>query len=162
MLRALNPSATIVGYDVSPERVAALIEGAEPAATPIEAVTGAEITISAAPIVENAEPALDAGVLGERWLGLPIDFDAYFSRALVASADLMLTDDVGQFEAYREHGYFTDWPAPERSVGQGLADNASGERVLCCNLGVGALDAAFAHTVLTRARAEGVGTALTR
>jgi ornithine cyclodeaminase/alanine dehydrogenase-like protein (mu-crystallin family) len=33
-------------------------------------------------------------------------------------------------------------------------------RVVCCNLGIGALDAAFAHVVLERARAEGAGTEL--
>ena len=162
MLRALNPSATIVGYDVNPERVALLVEGAEAASSAIEAVADVDIAISAAPIVKDAEPALDAGVLGDRWLGLPIDFDAYFSRALVDSADLMLTDDVGQFEAYRGHGYFQDWRAPERSVGEGLDQDATGERVLCCNLGVGALDAAFGEAVRKRASADGVGVALDR
>ena len=82
MLRALNPSATIVGYDTNPERAAELIDGAEPAASATEAVTGVDIAISAAPIVKDAVPALDAGVLGDGWLGLPIDFDAYFSPAL--------------------------------------------------------------------------------
>jgi ornithine cyclodeaminase/alanine dehydrogenase-like protein (mu-crystallin family) len=162
MLRALNPQATIVGYDINPESIATLGEGTVEAASPLEAVEGADIVVSAAPIVKDAEPALGEGVLGERWLGLPVDFDAYFSRALVASADLMLTDDVGQFEAYRGHGYFKEWPSPERSVGDGLAEGAKGERVLCCNLGVGALDAAFGKTVLDRAQADGVGIELER
>ena len=162
MLRALNPLVTIVGYDVNPERVARLGEGTEQAATPIEAVSGAQIAISAAPIVTDAEAVLDEGALGDSWLGLPVDFDAYFSRALVSSADLLVTDDVGQFEAYRGHGYFKQWPAPERSVGEALTDGATGERVLCCNLGVGALDAAFGESVLDRASAEGAGIVLAR
>lgn len=162
MLRALNPDATIVGYDVMPERMAALGSGSEQASSHADAVAGAQVVITAAPIVQNPAPALDEGALGERWLGLPLDFDAYFSRALVASANLFLTDDVGQFEAYRGHGHFQDWPAPAQSVGEALGDGAAGETVLCCNLGVGALDAAFGKTVLERGRDAGVGVLLTR
>jgi hypothetical protein len=36
------------------------------------------------------------------------------------------------------------------------------ERAVVCNLGVGALDAAFAAVVLERAREQGVGTRLPR
>ncbi|MGI9657680.1 MAG: hypothetical protein ACR2OD_02130 [Gaiellaceae bacterium] len=162
MLRALNPEATIVGYDVVPERMAALGSGSEQAGSHIEAVAGADVVVSAAPIVENADAPLGAGALGERWLGLPLDFDAYFSRELVASADVFLTDDVGQFEAYRGHGYFKEWPKPNRSVGQALTDDGSGEMVLCCNLGVGALDAAFGKAVLEQAHTDGIGTLLQR
>lgn len=162
ILRALNPDVTIVGYDVQPDRVASLGDPVEIAASAVEAVADADIAISAAPIVKDAKPALDAGALGEHWLGLPIDFDAYFSRALVESADLLLTDDVAQFEAYRGHGYFDGWPSPRESVGDGLKRNADGGRVLCCNLGVGALDAAFASVALEHARTQGVGVVLPR
>jgi ornithine cyclodeaminase/alanine dehydrogenase-like protein (mu-crystallin family) len=134
----------------------------ETAASALEAVAGADVAISAAPIVEDARPALHAGALGERWLGLPIDFDASFSRELVESADLLLTDDVEQFEAYRGHGYFSGWPSPGQSVGEGLKQGAGGWRVLCCNLGVGALDAAFAHAALEHARAQDIGVVLPR
>ncbi len=162
VLRALNPAVTIVGYDTHAERVATLEADAETAASALEAVAGSDIAITAAPIVKDAVPELDAGCLGTRWLGLPVDFDAYFSRALVESADLLVTDDVGQFEAYRGHGHFQGWPEPTLSVGAALEQEATGERVICCNLGVGALDAAFGKVVLERARAAGAGTVLDR
>jgi hypothetical protein len=113
--------------------------------------------VSAGPIVEEPDSPLGPDWLGERWLGLPIDFDFYFSQDAVADADLFLVDDVEQFEYYRSLGHFRHWPAPEGTVGQ---EHERRERVLCCNLGVGALDAAFAAGVLGRARAEGAGTEL--
>jgi ornithine cyclodeaminase/alanine dehydrogenase-like protein (mu-crystallin family) len=45
-------------------------------------------------------------------------------------------------------------------VGEALADGGSPARVLCCNLGVGALDAAFAARVLAAAEEQGIGTEL--
>ena len=75
-------------------------------------------------------------------------------------AELFLVDDVGQFEYYRSLGHFENWPAPAGSVGEALADGGWPARVLCCNLGVGALDAAFAARVLAAAEEQGIGTEL--
>jgi hypothetical protein len=85
---------------------------------------------------------------------LPIDFD-YFDGA-VATADL-LADDVGQFSTTAA-GALPELPA-RRSIGRASAARLAGPR-LCCNLGIGALDAAFANVVLERARAAGAGTEL--
>ena len=93
------------------------------------------------------------------WLGtgprllLPIDFDV--SAASVDSADLFVSDDVPQFEAYREHGHFRGWKVPACSVGAALERGLTAARVVACNLGIAALDAAFAHAVLERQRNSG-------
>ena len=132
----------------------------EPAARWEDALAGAEVVVTAGPIVEAPPSPLRPEQLGERWLALPIDFDFYFGPDTVAAADLFLADDVGQFEYYREQGHFQNWPAPEGNVGEGLGREGSPARVVCCNLGIGALDAAFSHAVLERARAAGAGTEL--
>ncbi len=67
---------------------------------------------------------------------------------------------MGQFEYYRELGHFRGWPEPARSVGEALERNESGTRVACVNLGIAALDAAFAKRVLDAAREQGAGTEL--
>jgi ornithine cyclodeaminase/alanine dehydrogenase len=157
VVNELNPEAVIRAYDPHPERVAALEGRVEAAGSPTEAVAGAEVVVSAGPIVDDPESPLGPDWLGERWLALPIDFDFYFSAATVAAADLFLVDDVGQFEYYRSLGHFREWPVPAGTVGE---SHERRERVLCCNLGVGALDAALAAQVLGRAREEGVGTEL--
>jgi alanine dehydrogenase len=160
VLGALNPNATIQAYDPHPERIAQLEGHVEPADEPRAAVEGADVVVSAGPIVEQPESPLGRDWLGDRWLALPIDFDFYFSAEAVAAADLFLVDDVDQFEYYRSLGHFEDWPKPDGSVGAALTGSDSPDRVLCCNLGVGALDAAFAARIVAAARARGVGTEL--
>jgi hypothetical protein len=100
--------------------------------------------------VRDASSPLDASWVADDVLLLPIDFDFYVSGSAVAACDLFLTDDVAQFEAYRERGFFRGWHAPDASVGDALERGLEARRVVCANLGVGALDAAFAHAVLSR------------
>jgi alanine dehydrogenase len=157
VVNGLNPEARIRAYDPHPERVDRLEGRVEAAASPEEAARGADVVVTAGPIVDDPDSPLGPAWLGERWLALPIDFDFYFSAEAVAAADLFLVDDVGQFEYYRSLGHFRDWPTPAGTVG---GEHEREARVLCCNLGVGALDAAFAARVLARARETGVGTEL--
>jgi alanine dehydrogenase len=157
LLRALEPDVRIRAWDPHPERIAGLGVDVEAAEGWEDAVAGAEVVVTAGPIVEDPSPAMRPEHLGERWLALPIDFDFYFGAETVAAADLFLADDVQQFEYYRGLGHFQSWPEPAGSVGDGLGRDGAPARVLCCNLGIGALDAAFADVVLERARAAGAG-----
>jgi alanine dehydrogenase len=160
VLSALNPDATIRAYDPHPERIEQLEGNVEPVDEPRAAVQGADVIVSAGPIVEQPPSPLGPDWLGDRWLALPIDFDFYFSAEAVGAAGLFLVDDVDHFEYYRSLGHFQGWPKPDGSVGAALAESDSPTRVLCCNLGVGALDAAFAARVLSAARECGAGTQL--
>ncbi len=163
LLRALNPGVRIRAYDPNPERVKRLGAGVEQAGSELEAVAGAEVVVTAAPIVAEPDPPLGPDALGKRWLLLPIDFDALVHRGLVEAAGLFAVDDVGQFEYYRGQGHFHGWPEPEGSVGEALARGGPvPERVACVTLGIGALDAAFAARVLTAAREQGAGIDLPR
>lgn len=162
MLVALNPSAEIVAYDPNPERAATLRHHSTVATSAADAVVGADIVISAAPIVKEPVPSVFPDVLKTPRLVLPIDFDAVVDRSVIADADLFLTDNVAQFEHYRSLGYFKDWPAPMASVGDRVETAATGQRIVCCNLGVGALDAAFAGMIHARALSAGVGISLSR
>jgi alanine dehydrogenase len=164
VLQALEPAARIRAFDPSPERAARV---GEPTSTWQEAVAGAEVVVTAGPIVEAADSPLGAEHLGGRWLGLPLDFDFYFGRTAIAAAELFLVDDLDQFESFRRAGHFADWPAPAASVGDALredapAGRAAPQRVACVNLGIGALDAAFGKHVLDAARERGAGTELAR
>jgi alanine dehydrogenase len=162
MLMALNPNATIVAYDPNAERAAALRHVREVAETPEAAVADADIVISAAPIVKEPQPSVFPHLLKDKHLVLPIDFDAVVDKSVVDGAQLFYTDNVAQFEHYRSLGYFDNWRAPMASVGDTVRGDANADRVVCCNLGVGALDAAFAGMVDGRARAQGLGTVLPR
>jgi ornithine cyclodeaminase/alanine dehydrogenase len=150
VLRTLNPECEIRAYDPVSERAGAVCAGAIAVSGAREAVAGADLVVTAGPIVREPPSPLDESWLEDEVLLLPIDFDFYVSAAAVAACDLFLTDDAPQFEAYREHGYFGGWRDPDASAGEGLERGLRGSRVVCANLGVGALDAAFAHAVLSR------------
>lgn len=160
VLHLLNESATIQVYDPTPERIAAADGALRATATPREAVEGAEVVVTTAPMADERHPEVDLDWLAARHLLLPVDFDASVRPAPIAAADVFLVDDVDQFEYYRTLGYFDGWPRPHGSVGENLASTTTVDRAACVNLGVGALDAAFATRVLDEARARGAGTLL--
>ena len=151
VLRALEPACEIRAYDVVRERARALCDRVTVVEDPRSAVAGADVVVTAGPIVVEPPSPIDAPWVGDDVLMLPIDFDFYVAADGVAACDLFLTDDVAQYLAYREHGYFRSWPDAHASVGEALERGLAGRRVLCANLGVGALDAAFAHAVLSAA-----------
>jgi alanine dehydrogenase len=160
VLTALNDGVEITAWDPHPERIESLGAGVTAAPGALEAVDGSEVVVTAGPIVESPESPLGPDWLADRVLGLPIDFDFYFNADAVASAELFLVDDVEQFEYYRSLGHFEGWPRPAGSVGETLTRDGAPSRVVCCNLGIGALDAAFAARVLAAACARGIGTEL--
>jgi ornithine cyclodeaminase/alanine dehydrogenase len=153
VLRFLNPDAELVAFDPEPGKAAALGQ-VSVAASAEGAVRGVDIVITAGPIASDANPSMRSTWLNGAWLLLPIDFDLYVSPELTRSCDLLLTDDVNQFEYYSGQGYFRGWRPPWGSVGQALEAGADGDRVIACNLGVAALDAAFAQLVLSQLEAS--------
>jgi ornithine cyclodeaminase/alanine dehydrogenase-like protein (mu-crystallin family) len=157
MLRALNPALHVRAFDPHPDRIEQLDGPVDAVDGPRAAVTGAHVLVTAGPIVEAPEPSITSDWFGDTFLALPIDFDFYFSAEAIGNCDLFLVDDVGQFDYYRGLGHFKGWPAPAKSVGEALVDGDEGKRVACVNLGIGALDAAFANHVLGAASQRGVG-----
>jgi alanine dehydrogenase len=154
ILRHLNPDVELVVYDPDPVRAAG-VGAASVASTPEAATANADVVITAGPIIANAESPMRSTWLGQSWLILPIDFDLYVSAELTRHCDLLLTDDAQQFEYYRGQGHFQDWSAPRGSVGEALEAGADGGRVIACNLGVAALDAAFSRYVLDQVQLHG-------
>ncbi|MGZ4431601.1 MAG: NAD(P)-binding domain-containing protein [Gaiellales bacterium] len=148
VLRSLHPGAEIRAYDRHPERAAAVAERAMACGSPREAVEGAEVVVTAAAIVRQPDPPIAPDWVGARCLLLPIDFDALVQPATVAASGLFVSDDVDQFEYYRGQGHFQGWPRPSAGVGQALEAGSRADLTVCANLGVGALDAAFAQAVL--------------
>lgn len=162
VLNVLNPDVELAAYDPHPERIDQLEGRVRAAASAQQATQGAGVVVSAGPIVKEPPSPLVPDWLGSRWLALPIDFDFYFAPESIASADLVLSDDLAQFEYYRTQGHFQGWPKPHGSVGEFLAEPDQPARVACVNLGVGALDGAFAAYVDARARQDRIGTSLGR
>jgi ornithine cyclodeaminase/alanine dehydrogenase len=157
IVSALQPDARMRAWDPVPERVGTLDGRVEHAADSRAAVDHAEVVITAAPIAERPDPVVSREWVGNRYLVLPLDFDASVQRAVIEDAELFAVDDIAQFEHYRAAGHFQGWPVPSLSLGEALGLDGTFDRVACVNLGIGALDAAFASTVVEAARREGVG-----
>jgi ornithine cyclodeaminase/alanine dehydrogenase len=162
VVAALNRDASVAAHDVHSERARELDGNVVVVDRPETAVRDADVVITATPILERPDPPIDSDWLGDRYLALPLDFDAQFRGGPIADAGLFVSDDVAQFEYYRGAGHFQGWPEPHASVGQALELGSEAKRVACCNLGVGALDAAFARAVLDAALEKGVGARLPR
>lgn len=160
VIEMLGPTARIQAWDPVTERARSLSGPVEAVGNARAAVEGADVVITAGPIAEQPDPCVSSEWLGERYLLLPLDFDANVQRGPIETAELFVVDDVQQFEHYRGAGHFNGWPVPRASLGEALGESASYHSVACVNLGVGALDAAFAAVVLKRAREERIGTRL--
>jgi alanine dehydrogenase len=157
VVNTLNVNARIRAWDPLPGRAQTLEGRVEPVEDARGALEGAEVVITGGPILEQPNPNVSKEWLGDRYLVLPLDFDANIERGVIDQAELFAVDDLGQFEYYRSAGHFADWPVPSCSVGQALAASECYRRVACVNLGIGALDAAFAAVVLGRAREQSIG-----
>jgi ornithine cyclodeaminase/alanine dehydrogenase-like protein (mu-crystallin family) len=157
----LNPNVVIQAYDPESSRANALPGDVRVMSSPRGAVEGAEVIITAGPIVEAPAPVISIGWLSSACLVLPIDFDSYVQHEVIEASELFIVDDIEQYQYYCAHGHFQRWPAPRTSTGEALSGDERYDRVACVNLGVGALDAAFADLVLSAANTSGTGVKVT-
>lgn len=173
---ALPALAEVRAYDIHPERSRAY--AAEQLAlfpklrfTPVDeprrAVEGCDVIVTAGPIKRRPEPALQAEWFSEGALGVPLDYDSYWTPAAMRRADRFYTDDTAQLLHTREGGdYFQKIPEVYADLGEVLAGKKEGrknsrERLVCMNLGLALEDMATAPLVLEQAIARGLGTRLT-
>lgn len=127
-----------------------------------EAVRQGEIVVTAGPIQVDAPRTIQPGWLQPGALAVPIDFDSYWSVEAINEVDLLVTDDFGQFDHLRDDGYFVDCRKPDSDIGAiacalHRGRQSADERIMSINMGVSVEDATTARSILTRARALGVG-----
>lgn len=174
-LRLVHPSLRRVhAFDIEPERTRQFVEEMQslhPAIDwrgdpgPEEAVDGADIIITAAPIRKNPDPVIELAWLAEGALGIALDYDAYWKPELMRGVDRLVTDDIPQLLRTREEGYFLELPEIDADLGGIEAGKVPGrlsevERILCLNLGLAIYDIATAGRILELAREKGTGTYL--
>jgi ornithine cyclodeaminase/alanine dehydrogenase len=170
-LHVLFPLRQVRAYDMSPgvaERFAGEMgerTGLEivRVGSPREAVVGADIVVTAGPILLQPHGSVKAGWLGEGAFASLVDYDTYWDRAALGEVDKFCTDDVPQLEHYRGLGYFQGIPPIYATVGELVAGKKPGreterERTMTCNLGLALEDMATAPLVYRRAKEKGIGT----
>ena len=161
---------TVRCYDVLPENTKRYVKEMSaklplkfvPCASPREAVMGADVIVTAGPILKHPTPAIEAGWFKEGAFASPVDFDSYWQPAAMALADKYCTDDTKQLEYYRSVGYFQKIPPVYGDLGEIVAGKKPGrqrenERTISANLGLALEDMASAIRIYKIAREKGIG-----
>ena len=163
-------------YDLFPAATAMFIDEMEqrfpqlnflPCPTPAEMISGADVVVSAIPIVDEPTPALEAGMLKEGGLAVSLDYDAAWSSSAMSECAKFASDDVGQLLSTKEHGvHFKGIPdviyADLGELAAGLKpgrENAA-ERIFSMNMGIAVDDMVTAKLLYQRAQESGRGTKL--
>lgn len=139
----------------------------------IKAVTRAEDAIRDKDLVVSVTPIGVTPVQQLRydWLKpgavlCPVEFDSAWDKKTFQQADLLVTDDIDQFDQYRLKGFFKDIPTPAYDLaaltGPEAPSRQSDTIAVAVNLGVGIMDIAFAHELYQQALAKEIGTHLPR
>jgi len=170
-LKVLFPIRRVVAYDILPDALDRYAEEVQvrfgipvvKAKQPREAVEGLDMVVTAGPILRKPHATIKAGWLKEGAFASLVDFDSYWESAAMKEAGKFCTDDIPQFEHYREVGYFQAVPPVYASLGELVAGRKPGrenakERTLACNLGLALDDMATAPIVYQRAVERGTGT----
>jgi len=132
------------------------------ASTPKEAIEGADIIVTAGPILKDPKPTIEASWLSEGCFVCTLDFDSYVTAGAFRSADKLFTDDLEQFRYYKGSGYFKETPMPLGDLGDLMAGRVPGREsrnqiMMCVNLGLAIEDMATAIKIYAKAVEKGIG-----
>ena len=163
----------VQAFDLKPERVveyAREIEDSlgikvESATDPRNALRGADLVVTAGPILKNPKPTISADWLEPGSFASAVDFDSYWQGAALKQANKIVTDDRAQMSFYRTEGYFKQTPEPYADMGELAIGLKAGrendeERIIALNLGIALEDMATAIRVYRAAIELGIGTHL--
>ena len=171
----LFPLEEVVVYDINTQAQDAYVEEMSAAHgiavravnSPRDAVIDADLVISAGPITLPPHGGLDARWLKANAFASAVDFASYWDPGTIGAFERICTDDVRQFETYRDLGYFAGFPETVDALAD-LLDTSNPNRhrangrTLACNLGIAAEDVVVAQVLLERAQNLGLGTPLSR
>lgn len=175
VVSAMLPEAELVIYDRQPERAESIATDARAAGSRATVADDARAAAGSAQVVITVATMGGAGqVMTPDWLAagtlvVAVDFATYASAALARAVGRFVVDDRAQFLAYRDSGYFDDYPDPGATMGElldagtgGRPNAADGLPALVTHLGVGLADVIFADAISRRAQELGAGIELER
>jgi ornithine cyclodeaminase/alanine dehydrogenase-like protein (mu-crystallin family) len=164
------PITRVQAYDLDPEKALAYKERVEASLwvpveivpSPEQAVRGADLVVTAGPILKHPTPVIEDDWLAPGAFASPVDFDSYWKPEVFARADKVFTDDIVQLEYYRGAGYFQRFPSKLFDLGDLVAGKVPGretaaERTFAVNLGLALDDIAIAPLIYRQAREQGLG-----
>ncbi|MBF0229723.1 MAG: ornithine cyclodeaminase family protein [Desulfamplus sp.] len=130
---------------------------------PKMAVTGSDIVVTSGPILKVPHATIKAGWIDEGTFISCVDFDSYFSRDALNEASKWTTDNIDQYNHYKDKvGYFQNCPKIYAELGELVTGKKAGresdkEKNFATNLGLAMEDMAVAPLVFKKAVEKGVG-----
>ncbi len=130
-----------------------------------EAVRPADVVITAGPIRRPPSPVILPDWLKRGCFVCALDLDAYVTPAALCTAELLLTDDLGQLLHYKETGYFAGIPEVLSELAEVVGNPAAGrkthsDRIISIQAGLAVEDLVVAQLTYQRALKEKIGTRL--
>jgi alanine dehydrogenase len=135
--------------------------------SPAEMIEGADVVVTAIPIVTKPNPPLDAGMLKKGGLGVSLDYDSAWTSQAMRECDKFISDDIGQLLHTKKEGfYFSGIPEEiyadlgELAAGLKAGRQNESERFFCMNMGIAVDDMVTAKLIYKQAIKGGAGTRL--
>ena len=171
-MNVLFPLKKVMAFDPSAENAQALAKyGRETLELDVEivedpklAVTGCDIVVTSGPILKVPHATIKSGWLDEGAFVSCVDFDSFFSRNALAEAAKWTTDNLAQYNHYKDNvGFFTDCPEVYAELGELVTGKKKGrendtEKTFAANLGLAMEDMAVAPILYRKAVEKNIGT----
>ncbi len=130
--------------------------------SPREAVDGADVIVTAGPILKEPNPVIEAEWVKPGATAIPLDFDSYWKSSAIASMDKFYTDDVEQLKYYIEEEWIRPIAKIDGDLGEVVIGKKPGrenpnERIMSMNLGLAIEDVATGKLIYELALKKGVG-----
>lgn len=161
-VRVFDPSPQALGAFLDRHSTAEADFVLEEAADPHQAVAGADVIVTAAPMMDQPLAVIEADDLAPGVLCLPLDLDNYFAPSAFARCPKKYGDDAKQFMSLKQQGRFTHVDHLDGDYGQ-LACGLIGirqdrdEPVMAISVGIALGDLIIADLLYRRALKNGVG-----
>jgi ornithine cyclodeaminase/alanine dehydrogenase len=132
-----------------------------------EMMKGADVVVTAIPMLAEPKPPLDAGMLEQGGLAVALDYDSAWTGSAMKECDKFVSDDIGQLLSTRKEGVFFK-SIPDKIYAD-LGELAAGlkpgrqndkEKIFCMNMGIAVDDMVTAKLIYDRALERGAGTRL--
>ena len=171
-MNVLFPLKKVYAFDTVAEQATSFAEYAqntlglevEIVEDPRKSVTGCDIVVTSGPILKQPHETIKAGWVDEGAFVSCVDFDSFFSRNALNQADKWTTDNLAQYNHYKDGmGYFQECPdvcaeLGELVTGQKKGRESEKERTFAANLGLAMEDMAVCPLIYDLAKKKNIGT----
>ncbi len=169
-LNTLFPISRVRIYDISGETAKRYARemgerlqiAIEVCGSPKDAVDQADIVVTAGPFLRNPRPAVEFGWIKKGAFLCPLDLDSYLKPEVFLNSDFVCTDDLAQFNHFKESGLFRGCRVDIVDFGDVVTGRVEGRKrdsdiITAVNIGIALEDMGVAPIVYERARQKEIG-----